>query len=176
RSMTLLHDWVADQADRRPDAPAVIAGREQVSYGSLEARSNQLARILRDAAGCRRGDRVAVLMPKSPKAIVAILAIYKADCVFVPLDGCSPAPRLAKILESCEGRLVLAEASTIGVLDDLSRERPTPTMPAIGWLDREPPPAHCPFPVRFTLDDLSRGPTTSIESRNSHDAAAHILF
>ena len=112
--MRRLEDFVTRQAGSRPDAPAIVAGRERLTYGQLEARSNQLARALGDA-GCRAGDRVALLMPKSPMAIMAILGIYKANCILVPLDGTSPPLRLAKILDSCQARLVLAvEHTAIG--------------------------------------------------------------
>src|SRR5206468_4293594 len=125
----------------RPDAFAVIGGSERVTYGTLEAQSNQLARALRDAGGCRPGDRVAVLMPKSPAAIMAILGIYKADCVFVPLDASSPPLRLAKILDSCESRVVLAVESAADILDTLSREHAMAAVPPVGWLDRAAPPS-----------------------------------
>jgi acyl-CoA synthetase (AMP-forming)/AMP-acid ligase II len=56
--ISLLRDRVARQGDRRPGAYAIVAGEERVSYGELDARSYQLARLLRDAAGC--GGRVAL--------------------------------------------------------------------------------------------------------------------
>ena len=43
----LLHEWVGRQAKRRPDAVAVVDGRETLTYAQLEERSNQLARILK---------------------------------------------------------------------------------------------------------------------------------
>ncbi|MBI3621034.1 MAG: AMP-binding protein, partial [Nitrospirae bacterium] len=79
----------------------------KMAYAELEAGSNRLARLLKDG-GCKKGDRVCLLMPKSPMAILCILGIYKADCVFVPLDPSSPAARLAKIVESCGNRWILA--------------------------------------------------------------------
>ena len=57
----LLHEWVGRQAKRRPDAVAVVDGRETLTYAQLEERSNQLARILK-SGGCRKGDRVAWAM------------------------------------------------------------------------------------------------------------------
>src|SRR6185503_19078147 len=102
----------------RPHAPAVVAGDERVTYGQLDAQSNRLARLLK-AAGCRRGDRICVLMPKSPAALVAILGIYKADCILVPLDPSSPPARLSRVLESCDSRYVLAAGPVGGTLDQL---------------------------------------------------------
>ena len=56
-------------------------------------------------------------MPKSPMAIAGLLGIYKADCIYVPLDPSSPASRLKKILESCENRWLLAAGPVTPVLD-----------------------------------------------------------
>jgi non-ribosomal peptide synthetase component F len=73
-----LQNWVAVQSQRRPEATALVLGSERMSYGQLEDRSNQVARMLR-SGGCRRGDRVCLLLPKSSAAIVGILGVLKAD-------------------------------------------------------------------------------------------------
>jgi amino acid adenylation domain-containing protein len=173
--MNRLQDSVARQADSRPDAPAIVAGAQRVTYAALEMQSNQLARVLRGAGGCRQGDRVAVLMPKSPAAIMAILAIYKADCIFVPLDVSSPARRVAKILASCESRLILAAQPAEHVIDDLRRDRDI-DVPPIGWLDEVAPDADSTLELRFTLKDVHRSPAARIDERNAADVPAHILF
>src|SRR5207249_9233502 len=75
--------------------------------------SNQLARTLK-AAGCERGDRVCFLLPKSPLAIVSMLGILKADCIYIPVDPSSPAPRVAKIeigRASCRERVEIVEVA-----------------------------------------------------------------
>src|SRR5262245_64281340 len=95
----LLQEWVTLQAEKQPGV-AVVGNDERLTYAGLEEQSNQLARLLKEA-GCRRGDRICVLMPKSPIAIVSLLGIYKADCVYVPLDPACPTARVAKIIESC---------------------------------------------------------------------------
>lgn len=170
----LLQHWVTTQAERRPDSIAVVLGEERLTYGELEARSNQLARLLNEA-GCRRGDRIALLMPKSPLAIVSLLAIYKADAIYVPLDPASPAARLARIIEACDSCCVLAagvEPSHLNLLlaDSRRRERTT-----IGWLGSGP------FDVggarvAFTWDDLARCAATPLPARNDAASPAHILF
>jgi amino acid adenylation domain-containing protein len=170
----LLQDWVTHQAKTRPDALAVVAGSDRITYGALEARSNQLARALAEA-GCRQGDRVAVLMPKSPMAIVAILGIHKADCIFVPLDRSSPTARTAKTLESSASRCLLAAGRVLDLLDQLCTESVLHEMPAIGWLGDGRPAGSC-FRVRFTRHEVEACPDARVESRNGPDAAAHILF
>ena len=99
--ISLLHETVSRQAETRPDATAVVMDGQQLTYGELEASSNRLARLLRDT-GCRRGDRVGLLIPKSPEAVLAMFGAMKADCTYVPIDVASPATRVEKILRSCE--------------------------------------------------------------------------
>lgn len=88
--MVELLRLVDEQADRRPDAIALIMNRERMNYAELEAAFNRLARQL-NALGCVRGDRVCFLMPKSPSANVCELGILKADNILAPLDSSSPA-------------------------------------------------------------------------------------
>src|SRR5262244_2439910 len=95
----LLQSWVTQQAEARPNAPAIVSGSEILTYGQLERSSNQLAHLLRDA-GCRKGDRVCLLMPKSPAAILSMIGVLKAGCMHVPLDASSPAARIRSILDS----------------------------------------------------------------------------
>ena len=46
-----------------------------------------------------------------------MLAALKAECVYVPIDTESPAARVAKVLDSCEPRWVLAHPSVLKVID-----------------------------------------------------------
>jgi amino acid adenylation domain-containing protein len=174
--IALLQDCVARQAARRPEAPAIVAGAERVSYGELDARSNQLARLLRDAAGCRQGDRVMLLLPKSPAALVGLLAIYKADCIAVPLDPAGPAVRIARVLESCGSRAVLAAGPVAAdILNELCSDTSIHPAPWVGWVDATPP-VQARFAVRFTERDVGGYPNAPIEPRNRPHDAAHILF
>jgi non-ribosomal peptide synthetase component F len=107
----LLQHWLSSQAEHRPEACAVVSGKQRATYGQLEEASNRLARALK-AAGCTRGDRVALLLPKSIQSLIALVAVLKADCIYVPLDTASPTARLLRILQVCESRCVLAVRST----------------------------------------------------------------
>lgn len=170
----LLYEWVTAQAQQRPEAVAVVHRSEQVTYGELEHRSNQLARVLREA-GCQRGDRVCVLMPKSPPAIVAMLGIYKADCIYVPLDSSSPAARLAKIIGACDTKWILAAGPVSRLLDEAVHEGRSGPSVSIGWMERQARSRPTLTPA-FTLDDLQRWSGEPLDSLNTRDDAAHILF
>jgi non-ribosomal peptide synthetase-like protein len=102
----LLHEIFEAQADARPEKVAVLFGREETTYASLESRANRLARHLR-GRGVGRGSHVAMLLRRSVDAYAAILGIMKSGAAYVPIDPEYPADRVAYILEdSGAGALV----------------------------------------------------------------------
>jgi amino acid adenylation domain-containing protein len=113
-----LADAGAGQARRRPHATAVVWHGERVTYQALDAAANQLARAL-GRAGCGRGDRVGLLLPKSIDAVAAILAVLRIGGIYVPLDVASPPARLARMVAGCTPRLVLACAATLPLLGEI---------------------------------------------------------
>src|SRR6266511_2884176 len=94
----LLHEIFEAQADARPENVAVVFGREETTYASLESCANRLARHLR-SRGVGRGSLVAMLLRRSVDAYAAILGILKSCAAYVPIDPEYPADRVAYILE-----------------------------------------------------------------------------
>ncbi|MEY4071505.1 MAG: hypothetical protein RL721_2119 [Candidatus Eisenbacteria bacterium] len=113
----LLPRLVTQAAQRNPGAPAVVMDGVTLDYGTLEARSNRFARSL-VAHGVRRGDRVALWLPKSPDAIVALYGIMKAGAAYVPVDPAAPAPRLAYIARDCEVAGLVTTRDRAAALDE----------------------------------------------------------
>jgi amino acid adenylation domain-containing protein len=170
----LLQHWVTAQAERRPDAAAVVMHGARLTYEELEASSNRLACTLK-AAGCGQGDRVGLLLPKSPLAIVSMVGTLKADCTYVPLDPSSPAPRLMKIVESAEPRMILADArAAVRLLELLSDPRLRRSV-AVGWMERDRAEGEA-FDPRFSLEDMLGARSDPLDYRNSPAHPAHILF
>ena len=166
----LLQDLVARQAERRPQATALVYGAKRLSYGELDAAANRLARALVEA-GCRKGDRVCFLYPKKPAVMVWMLGILKAGAMHVPLDVASPAARLRRIVASCEPRFILAagqaEPLAVEVFENL--ENP----PRLGWMDERVPAG---LRAAFTLKDVAREPSNPVECTTRPEDPAHILF
>jgi amino acid adenylation domain-containing protein len=106
----LLQNYVDRTAEQRPDSTAVVSGSERWSYRDVAAFSNRLARTLQ-AAGCSRGDRVALVLPKCPRTIAAIIGILKAGSAYVPIDPTSPPTRASAILQSAEPKVILTDTS-----------------------------------------------------------------
>ncbi len=104
-------DGVLDEISRFAAASgseiALSAPTEQVTYAELEERSNHLSGYLLEW-GAAKGDRVAVLVEDSVQVIIALLAILKAGCVFVPLDPEATPTRLAsQVLQARPGWFLL---------------------------------------------------------------------
>jgi amino acid adenylation domain-containing protein len=114
----LLHERVSLTCASRAQASAIVMGPERLSYEQLERTSNQMARLLIDR-GVRPGERVLLLQPKAPIAIVSMLATLKAGGVYVPVDVASPSGRVQKILESAQPRVILASAPAARLVSEL---------------------------------------------------------
>jgi amino acid adenylation domain-containing protein len=101
-----LDRLAADWAQRTPEQIAVDGADEQLSYAALDALANRIARALR-AAGLAPGERGGVHLPRSGRAIAALLGALRAGGVYVPLDPGSPPARIGLIANDCGLRHVV---------------------------------------------------------------------
>ncbi|UCP12292.1 amino acid adenylation domain-containing protein [Pseudomonas sp. MM213] len=107
-SPLLAHQRFEQQAARTPDAWAVIAGDERLTYAQLNAQANQLAHRLREH-GVAPGQRVGLSVRRNAQMIVSLMAILKSGAGYVPLDPDYPAERLAYMIEDSGMDLLLAQ-------------------------------------------------------------------
>ena len=107
-SPELLHEFFITQAQRRPDAPAVIAGERTLTYGELLDLAQRTAHWLQrhDIAP---NTLVAVVMEKGWEQIVAVLGILMAGGAYLPIDAHLPAARRNELLTDGEARLALTQ-------------------------------------------------------------------
>ena len=84
-SSPFLPAWPLEQAQRRPEAPAVATPSARLSYGELATRVERLAGALA-ASGVRPGDRVLVALPNLLATVVAGLAVQRAGAVAVEVN------------------------------------------------------------------------------------------
>ncbi|MDQ8188617.1 AMP-binding protein, partial [Pelagicoccus sp. SDUM812002] len=103
----LVHELFEEQARRDPDAVALVFGGGEMSYGELDARSNALARRLREERGVGPDVLVGMLVERSFEMVVGILGILKAGGAYVPMDPSYPAERIRYMLEDCGADAVL---------------------------------------------------------------------
>ncbi|MGQ9367179.1 amino acid adenylation domain-containing protein [Azospirillum sp. A39] len=167
----LLHDLVSEAAARHPGATAVVMRDRRLTYRQVEEASTRLARALRDA-GCRDGDRVGLMLPKSPDAVVAMLGALKARCLYVPIDVQNPAPRAARIVDACRPRVLLAAKPAAALLEPVRAASEAARAAAVGWLGDAAPGEG----IAFTQDDVDAQSAAPLRLAGEPQANAHILF
>ncbi len=118
--MQLLQSLLEHSARRVPDKTALVCQAERLSYGALDARANQLARLLRDL-GVTRGDRVMLCLENSVEAVVAFFAVLKADGVVVPVNPTTKVEKLHRMIADCAARVLVASEAKLGQLGQLDQ-------------------------------------------------------
>jgi len=91
-----------------PHAPAVVCDGHPTTYAELNRDANRLARQLRER-GVGRETPVGILVNRSPRLAVAILAVLKAGGVYVPLDPSYPPDRIAFMLADAKAEVLITE-------------------------------------------------------------------
>jgi amino acid adenylation domain-containing protein len=104
-----FHDLFEMQADATPGAMALVCDDVQWTYGELEERANQVARLLR-SRGIGPGKFVGLYLKRSEMSVVAILATLKCGGAYVPLDPGFPPMRIQHIVEEAQIGLVITDA------------------------------------------------------------------
>jgi amino acid adenylation domain-containing protein len=148
-----VHALFEAQADRTPDAPALVSDGGALTYRELDARANRLAALLR-ARGIGPEDVVAICMDGAPEAIVAVLGVLKAGAAYLPLDPAYPRDRIAFMLADARARIALTQTALLPLvaplvesalaLDDASEELERQP-------DARPAPAAGPDDVAYVM-------------------------
>jgi amino acid adenylation domain-containing protein len=103
-----IHELIAAQVARTPEAPAVSLEGERWSYRELWDEAGRFATQLA-ALGVGPEVLVAVRMERSPRMLAALLGVLRTGGAYVPLDPMHPPERLAFILEDARTRVVVTD-------------------------------------------------------------------
>ncbi len=109
----LVPQLVARQAASTPDAIALSAGSETLTYGELDRHANRLAHLLQ-AMGVGPETLVGIYLERSPAMVMAALAILKAGGAYLPLDESTPAERLSFMLQDAGVPVLVTRSSLAG--------------------------------------------------------------
>ncbi|MEU2452099.1 amino acid adenylation domain-containing protein [Streptomyces sp. NPDC012765] len=107
------------QVAATPDAIALEAGDETLTYRELDARAARIAREL-TARGVTAETLVGVALPRTADLVAGLLGVFKAGGAYLPIDPRYPSRRLDFILEDAAPALVLTDEQTVGVLPQTS--------------------------------------------------------
>ncbi|HEX4966050.1 MAG TPA: condensation domain-containing protein, partial [Thermoanaerobaculia bacterium] len=105
-----IHELVAEQAAREPEAVALVCGSARVSYAELDRQASRLASRLR-GIGVGPEALVGICAERSVELVVALLATLKAGGAYLPLDPKYPAERLRFMLADAGASVLLARAA-----------------------------------------------------------------
>jgi amino acid adenylation domain-containing protein len=110
-----IHDLIAAQAARTPDAIAVHFEDQQVSYRELDQRADRLAWHLL-AIGVMPGACIAICMERSIELVAGILGIFKAGGAYAPLDPAYPPSRLSFMLADTQAPVLITQPHLLDTL------------------------------------------------------------
>ena len=117
----LVSEMFEAQVDRTPEALAVIAGRERLTFWELNQRANQVAQYLRER-GIGPESLVAVCMERTADVVVALLGVLKAGGAYVPIDPTYPKERLGFMLEDSGSKVLLTQERLLESLPEHASE------------------------------------------------------
>lgn len=127
----LLHS-----AEKMPDRTAISTTGGSISYASLVQRSKHLAACLVEN-GITEGDRIMLLMDKTPEFVTAVIAVLLVGGCFVPVDPELPENRIRLIYEDSGSRMVIASRSSdaafnipVCTIDELEKSAGIAVLPA----------------------------------------------
>ena len=155
-----VHALIDRRATENPDAvaialPAENGASQTMTYGELEARSNQLAHHLKDL-GVGQDDVVAVCLEKSPELVVSLLAALKANAAYLPIDQEFPEERIEYMVQNAAVRFVITDAAGARKL----RPRPERTILAVEQLFAE----------------IAERDTATLEFSTDLDRTAYVIY
>lgn len=145
------------QAAATPTAQAVQFGESILTYEALNRRANQLANVLlqklQTSANSER--LVGVSMERSLEMLIALIAVHKAGCAYVPLDPSHPPARL---------RHILGEAEVVALISDGSESEALVAN-------------HVPIiDVRKAEADIARAPDSQPAVRADAEKLAYVIY
>jgi amino acid adenylation domain-containing protein len=103
-----IHELFERQAERTPNALAIITAQDRLTYSELNRHANRLAHQLH-SEGIGVGARVAIFMERSSEMFVAVLAALKAGAAYIPLNPRHPTERIRFVLSDAAPAVVLTQ-------------------------------------------------------------------
>ncbi|RAV13557.1 non-ribosomal peptide synthetase [Mycolicibacterium sp. GF69] len=104
------------QVSRTPESVALVCDGRSWTYREVDERANRLAHLLA-GHGAGPGQCVALHFPRSPEAIVAMVAVLKTGAAYLPIDPALPQARISFMLKDAAP---IAAVTTAALADRLA--------------------------------------------------------
>ncbi|MDQ0045975.1 amino acid adenylation domain-containing protein/non-ribosomal peptide synthase protein (TIGR01720 family) [Paenibacillus polymyxa] len=103
-----IHQLFEQQVKETPEQVAVVYENQKITYRKLNERANQLARRLKEE-GLEAEQLIGIMTFRSIEMVVAILAVLKAGCAYIPIDPEYPEERIRYTLEDSGTKILLLQ-------------------------------------------------------------------
>jgi amino acid adenylation domain-containing protein/thioester reductase-like protein len=103
-----LHQLFQDQAERTPEAVAVVDGDKTLTYRELDRTTDELAGFLQNQ-GVAFDETVGIFMETCMEYLVAYIAILKAGGAYIPLELAYPDALLEKIFDEAQPKVIVTK-------------------------------------------------------------------
>jgi len=124
-----------DSAKKYSFKCVAIEGKKKISYGKLNALSNQLASYLVTDLNLAKGSRVGILHENSINYLVVFFAIFKAGLIAVPINVFLKPDEVIYVLNDCEVSVLITSQSFLSYLEQIRLK--TDTLKEIIVTDKE---------------------------------------
>ena len=111
------------QAERHPEAPALMLPEETVSYAQLRARAGHIAAGLQAALPCEGAEAplVGLCLPRGADSVCAVFGILMAGGACLPIEPSYPAEARRRMAQAAGLPLVITDATDFaGVVEAAS--------------------------------------------------------
>jgi amino acid adenylation domain-containing protein/non-ribosomal peptide synthase protein (TIGR01720 family) len=109
-----------DEMDRQLAANgndiAIYYKDRSVSYTQLQAFIDKVCGCLRNGYGFNKGQRIVLLLNRSEKLVMSVLALLRSGLVYIPIDATYPEERILYMINDAQPALVIAEDEWMDVL------------------------------------------------------------
>ena len=170
----VVHQLFEEQAGKTPDLPALKQHASSVSYGELNKKANQLARILKQK-GIKAGSTVAVMMDRSFDLFISMFGVLKAGGAFLLLDPEYPAERMKYMIENSEANLLLTKSKYMFYVSAACEKLTLDEQDLSGWDDDDMDPEVRPEdPAYIVYTSGSTGVPKGVKI--SHSSFVNLMY
>lgn len=136
-----------------PNHIAILSEEGNLTYKELDDKSNQMAHMLKEK-GIGQNKIVALLMDKSPRFIISLIAVIKAGGAYLPIEPSYPTERINYMLEDSGAVLAVCDESYAEVLERITCEQK--------WL--------------YSEEELLRQCDEEVVSDNTINSLAYVIY
>ncbi len=115
-----------EQAEKTPDATAVVYESAVLSYKELNEMADKMGHYLQEKYAVKPDDLIGIRLPRTEWAVISILGVLKSGGAFVPVDPEYPEDRIAYMMNNSKCLAVIDEEELGAFRDELKKGREYP--------------------------------------------------